>query len=249
MSSKKLARNAPCPCGSGKKYKHCCFDKGFDFVEDDLGNVIRSVPVTPKMTEIVEMQRQKFIARFGREPAPDDEIFFDMPPLEQLEHETVEAMKKAGLDPAFIYAYEQTGLIVSQDNMKMLTDMQLADWHTAVEEYRAMQEVEQEPPKYPIGTMATYGPDDKTVTKIAAGIFVSEFAEPIIERWVGTGIMENAKIQEQIQKFFTKHGVKSVAATESNMGCPHEEGLDFPTGEDCPFCPFWKGKQGSNRKD
>ena len=32
------------------------------------------------------------------------------------------------------------------------------------------------------------------------------------------------------------------------MGCPHEEGEDFPLGEDCPFCPFWKGKQGSNRQ-
>ena len=28
-----------------------------------------------------------------------------------------------------------------------------------------------------------------------------------------------------------------------------EEGMDFPQGEDCPFCPFWEGKQGSNRKD
>jgi hypothetical protein len=24
---------------------------------------------------------------------------------------------------------------------------------------------------------------------------------------------------------------------------------DFPLGEDCPFCPFWAGKQGSNRRD
>ena len=23
-SQKKIGRNAPCPCGSGKKYKHCC---------------------------------------------------------------------------------------------------------------------------------------------------------------------------------------------------------------------------------
>ena len=23
-SEKKISRNAPCPCGSGKKYKHCC---------------------------------------------------------------------------------------------------------------------------------------------------------------------------------------------------------------------------------
>jgi hypothetical protein len=22
-----VGRNAPCPCGSGKKYKHCCADK------------------------------------------------------------------------------------------------------------------------------------------------------------------------------------------------------------------------------
>jgi hypothetical protein len=37
--------------------------------------------------------------------------------------------------------------------------------------------------------------------------------------------------------------------SDGNMGCPHEEGLDFPVGEDCPFCPFWKGKQGNNQKD
>jgi hypothetical protein len=25
--SKKIGRNEPCPCGSGKKYKHCCLGK------------------------------------------------------------------------------------------------------------------------------------------------------------------------------------------------------------------------------
>ena len=34
MARKKVSRNAPCPCGSGKKYKHCCYGKG---VEDYLG--------------------------------------------------------------------------------------------------------------------------------------------------------------------------------------------------------------------
>jgi len=24
MAGKKVGRNDPCPCGSGKKYKHCC---------------------------------------------------------------------------------------------------------------------------------------------------------------------------------------------------------------------------------
>lgn len=25
---KKIGRNDPCPCGSGKKFKHCCMNKG-----------------------------------------------------------------------------------------------------------------------------------------------------------------------------------------------------------------------------
>ncbi len=27
----KVGRNAPCPCGSGKKYKHCCLNKRAGF--------------------------------------------------------------------------------------------------------------------------------------------------------------------------------------------------------------------------
>ncbi len=103
--------------------------------------------------------------------------------------------------------------------------------------------------KFPIGTLAQYGPNAKITTKIVAGIIKRDGAEPILERWVGTNIKDNPKVQRQIQEFFQKHGVKSVVATDANIGCPHEEGQDFPLGEDFPFCPFWKGKQGSNQKD
>ncbi len=143
MSHKKLSRNAPCPCGSGKKYKNCCWDKGFD--------------------------------------------------------------------------------------------------------WEASQQ--QQPPKYPIGTVAMYGPDDKTTTKIAATVVLRKDSRSIIKRWVATDVTTNPKIQKELMAFFRQHGVNSVAMSDGNMGCPHEEGLDFPQGEDCPFCPFWKGKQGSNRKE
>ena len=33
MSRKKIPRNAPCPCGSGRKYKNCCYGKAFDWVD------------------------------------------------------------------------------------------------------------------------------------------------------------------------------------------------------------------------
>lgn len=41
---KKIGRNEKCPCGSGKKYKHCCLKKGIKFVSvSKLGNYIRLV--------------------------------------------------------------------------------------------------------------------------------------------------------------------------------------------------------------
>lgn len=101
--------------------------------------------------------------------------------------------------------------------------------------------------KYPVGTVALYGPDDQTTTKIVAGVIAREGAEPILERWVGSKVIDNPKAKRQMEAFFDRHNVKSVVACEGNLGCPHEEGLDFPLGEDCPFCPFWAGKQGGRR--
>jgi hypothetical protein len=103
--------------------------------------------------------------------------------------------------------------------------------------------------KFPIGTIARYGPDDRATTKIVAGVIRRQNAEPILERWVGTNIASNPKVDRQIAEFFQRHHVKSVVANHQNMGCPHEEGIDFPSGEDCPFCAFWSGKQGTARRE
>jgi hypothetical protein len=78
MTRRKVPRNAPCPCGTGKKYKHCCYGQD---VEDDLG------------------------LGSGRQQ-----------------------------------------------------------------------------PQYPIGTVAMYGPDDKTTTKIAAGVILHDGDEAILKR-------------------------------------------------------------------
>jgi hypothetical protein len=98
--------------------------------------------------------------------------------------------------------------------------------------------------QYPLATLACYGPDDRTVTKVAVGIFESEDAEPVIERWLGPGVMTDPEVQAQIADFLGAHGVQQVVVTEGVLGCPHEEGIDFPAGQECPYCPFWRGKQG-----
>jgi hypothetical protein len=136
MAGKKLSRNAPCPCGSGKKYKHCCLTKGFDWVEGEDGTIQKSVPLSAEAVAILQEQRRKFVETFGREPGPTDPVFFDVPPVEQIEFQTVQAMRKAGIDEAIIYAYEKTGgLLVTEQNRHLITDKDLAAWQAAIEEY------------------------------------------------------------------------------------------------------------------
>jgi hypothetical protein len=102
--------------------------------------------------------------------------------------------------------------------------------------------------KYPVATVAYYGPDDKTTTKIVAGVIGREDGKPRLMKWTGTSLVGDAKVAEEMKRFFAKHGVKSVIMTEGNMGCPHEEGIDFPAGHHCPVCPFWAGKQGTAQR-
>lgn len=106
-----------------------------------------------------------------------------------------------------------------------------------------------EPFEFPVGTVAYYGPDDKTTTKIAAGVISEEGAEPIIKRWVASDVTTSPKVRREMEAFFKEHNVTRVGMSDGNMGCPHEEGIDFPVGGDCPFCPWWKGKQGSGAQE
>jgi hypothetical protein len=218
------------------------FDEKDDTDEETIGNV----PLIPEeLLEMVKAQRQKFIEKFGRNPGPGDKLFFDLPPLEHVEHQIAQAMKKVGVDPAIIHAFEKTGLIVTEANQHLLKGADLEEWNAAIDEFNAKAE----PPQFPIGTVAYYGPDDKTTTKIVAGVIKEEGADAIIKRWVATDVMTNPKVRKEIDRFFKKYGVKQVAMTDGNLGCPHEEGEDFPDGGDCPFCPWWKGKQGSGAKE
>jgi hypothetical protein len=211
MSNERISRNATCPCGSGKKYKNCCYGKGFEWVEDEDGNIGKSIPTTEEVKEVIQQVRQAFIDKHGREPEPDELLFTDLPHLEHLEAMIVGDMTSAGLDPAFIYAFEKTGFLISEENQHLIPEKDLEAWRAAIEEYRRKHSKQQRPVKYPIGTMAFYGPDDKTTTKIAAGVFKGPDSKAIIKRWVATDVMTNPKIQQQIKDFFEQHGVKSVS--------------------------------------
>ena len=49
-----------------------------------------------------------------------------------------EAMAAAGLDPALIYAYRQTGMLVSEDTYESLPPELREEWDAAITEYNEM---------------------------------------------------------------------------------------------------------------
>lgn len=138
--STKYPRNSLCPCGSGKKYKHCCIDKGFEWTINDNGDIGKLTPASPGLVDVFDKQAKKFKEKFGREPGPDDKIFFDAPTteadLEEQKEQIIEIMKEAGMPPQFIYAFQKTGRMVSEENKNLLTDIELKEWNDAVKEYR-----------------------------------------------------------------------------------------------------------------
>ena len=95
---------------------------------------------------------------------------------------------------------------------------------------------------YPLATVAFYGPDDRRATKVSVGIVTAEDAEPeILERWFSedSDVQTDPTIGDEILTFIKAHGAKSVVTADRIIGCPHEEGIDYPEGQECPQCPFW----------
>jgi hypothetical protein len=97
---------------------------------------------------------------------------------------------------------------------------------------------------YPLATLAFYGPDDKVATKVAVGIILAEDQAAFLERWFSAtrDVRNDHDVNEQIVKFVRAHGVKSVVMANRIIGCPHEEGIDYPEGSTCPHCPFWANR-------
>ena len=98
---------------------------------------------------------------------------------------------------------------------------------------------------FPVGTIAFYGPDNRRASKVAVGIASapqSELTE--MRRWFSEAgdARKDDKILTEITTFLREHEVHSVAMTDKIIGCPHEEGIDYPDGEQCPVCPYWAGR-------
>jgi hypothetical protein len=104
------------------------------------------MPLSDEMMKILEQQREKFRQKFGRDPGPEDPVFFDpsvdaphLSDKEKTEEALFTAMTEAGIDPELIYAWQRTGGLITQENRHLLSKEELAEWQAAIEEYRQLQ--------------------------------------------------------------------------------------------------------------
>ncbi len=103
---------------------------------------------------------------------------------------------------------------------------------------------------YPLATVAFYGPTNTIATKMVCGIVKTDGAEPEpMKKWFSEkDIRKSEKILGEVLSFIENNEVKSVGMVEEIIGCPHEEGIDYPDGEYCPECSYWKGRDRFTHK-
>jgi hypothetical protein len=102
-----------------------------------------------------------------------------------------------------------------------------------------LRNVINEKAEFPIGTLVYFGPDNSIVTKIVAVVIQSKDSNPILKSWSGPGIISSQTNVLEIGQFFMENQVENIIMTNGIVGCPHDEGVDYPAGEECPYCPFW----------
>lgn len=97
---------------------------------------------------------------------------------------------------------------------------------------------------YPIGTIAYYGPTDQLATKVSVTIIDKNDKHLALERWYANteDVRIDEEICQQIATFMQQYDVYRIGMIDRIIGCPHEEGIDYPEGEHCPECPFWIGR-------
>ena len=98
---------------------------------------------------------------------------------------------------------------------------------------------------FPIVTVAFYGPDDRRASKVAVGLIQQEDDDAdVLERWSvdDHDIRDDAEIVGKILALLEERAAKTVAVEDRIIGCPHEEGVDYPLGGTCAKCPFWASR-------
>jgi hypothetical protein len=99
--------------------------------------------------------------------------------------------------------------------------------------------------RYPLATIATYGPDATLATKLVVSVVErpGQRDPAAMRSWTteAVDVRRDPAIAADVAAFVRQHDAKQTVSPDRIIGCPHEEGIDYPMGRTCPRCPFWAG--------
>lgn len=92
--------------------------------------------MSPERRDKFNCDREIFVQQFGRQPTDEEEGllradgFLDLNNVIELE------MLKSGMSEEMLYAYRQTGLMITAENRSTVRPDELARWDSAIDDYR-----------------------------------------------------------------------------------------------------------------
>lgn len=99
-----------------------------------------------------------------------------------------------------------------------------------------------------MATIAFYGPNANFASKVVATVH-RDSKHREMRKWHADAAAETVDVRNdpqitaQLGAFLQSFGeLREIVMTEGIIGCPHEEGVDYPEGAHCPLCPYWAGR-------
>lgn len=92
-------------------------------------------------------------------------------------------------------------------------------------------------------TISLYGKNDQVASKlVATTIHMGSKKIKEMKKWYSYAEVDVREIPEVVKElavFVEKWNPKILSSLDKIIGCPHEEGIDYPENESCQECPFW----------
>ena len=131
-AAKTPARNAPCPCKSGEKFKRCCGKPKPQPVQP-RGSPYKNI--TAQYNAEQQMAAQSFLVKWGFVPNPSQLMTF----MEGNDAATTAmvtmALEKLNAEKHFVHAVEKLGHLITQRNQHYYDDNQKKEWVATLAEY------------------------------------------------------------------------------------------------------------------
>lgn len=137
MIAGEVGADESCPCGSGELHRDCCAPKsGFRWIREPDGSISKSVKLDDEIVAALDELHREVEKIYGRPLVDEDLPVSFMMSNASNPYEMARAMRAAGVDEDYIYAYTRTdGLMPTETNLDHMSRADLEEFDSYREEY------------------------------------------------------------------------------------------------------------------